>query len=83
MSSIRQTIIETMAQVQADRGRALATPQDSDSLTRTLGFDSLDLAVVVVRLEQQLGCDPFRDGRPLVPTFGEFVALYEQAGGEG
>jgi acyl carrier protein len=82
MNSIRQTILETMAQAQADRGRTLALPNDGDTLTGTLGFDSLDLAVVVVRLEQQLGCDPFRDGRPLVATFGELVSLYEQARGE-
>lgn len=82
MNPIRETILETMAQVQADRGRMLAPPGDRDTLTGTLGFDSLDLAVVVVRLEQRLGCDPFRDGRPLVATFGELVALYEQAGGE-
>ena len=82
MNSIRQTIIDTMAQVQADRGQTLATPQDSDTLTRTLGFDSLDLAVIVIRLEQQLTCDPFRDGRPFVATFGELVALYEQAGAD-
>jgi acyl carrier protein len=82
MNSIRQTILETMAQAQADRGRTFAPPNDSDTLTGTLGLDSLDLAVVVVRLEQRLGCDPFRDGRPLVATFGELVALYEQARGE-
>jgi acyl carrier protein len=78
MTSIRQTILATLAQVQTDRGRTPSVPQDSDRLTQTLGFDSLDLAVIVVRLEQQLGCDPFREGRPLVATFGELVALYER-----
>jgi acyl carrier protein len=35
----------------------LTTPID-----RTLGLDSLDWAVVVVRLEEETGVDPFRKG---------------------
>ena len=80
MSTLRITLIKTISQVLADRGQPVAQIKEADSLTGTLGMNSLDLAVIVVRLEQQLGVDPFRDGRPMVATFGELVSLYEEAG---
>jgi len=52
--------------------------RDESTLQGDLGLDSLDLAVVVVRLESRLGYDPFRSGQPLARTFGQFVQLYEQ-----
>lgn len=78
MNATRKIIIETLNEIRADRGEPALEPQDSDTLTAEFGFDSLDLAVVVVRLEQRLGRDPFRDGRPLPATFGDWVTLYEQ-----
>ena len=80
MSTLRITLIKTISQVLKDSGRSVANIQETDALTGTLGLNSLDLAVVVVRLEQELGVDPFRDGQPMVATFGDLVALYEQAG---
>lgn len=44
------------------------------------GLDSLCFAVVVTRLEDSLGVDPFSTDSSLFPvTFGEFVRLYENA----
>jgi acyl carrier protein len=51
--------------------------RDEDALVGTLGLDSLDLAVLVVGLEQALGVDPFRQGARPVTSFGELVKLYE------
>jgi hypothetical protein len=62
---------------------SLATPVDG-----TLGLESLDWAVVVVRLEEETGADPFRRGvnRPL-RTVGDLVEVYLEelraAGGPG
>jgi hypothetical protein len=44
------------------------------------GLDSLGFAVIVTRLDDELGYDPFSlSEEPVYPqTFGEFVAFYEQ-----
>jgi acyl carrier protein len=46
------------------------------------GLDSLCLAVVVSRLEDELGVDPFSSavaGEQLPVTVGDFIQLYEDA----
>jgi acyl carrier protein len=46
------------------------------------GLDSLCLAVVVARLEDELGVDPFSAavaGEQLPVTVGDFIQLYEDA----
>jgi|GEM_PF-460215 len=76
---IRDTISEVINRVLADAGRPRREISGQDTLTGSLGLDSLDLAVVVVGLEQQLGVDPFRNGAPPIRTFDQLVALYEGA----
>lgn len=70
-------IHETIAQILSDNGREARTVRDADLLRETLGFDSLDLAVLVVRLEQRLGVDPFRTKRLKVRSVGDLAAAYE------
>ena len=41
-----------------------------------LGFNSLDLATVVIDLEKITGVDPFRDGFREFTTAGELAELY-------
>ena len=43
------------------------------------GFDSLCFAILVSRLEDSLGLDPFAasEDAPFPVTFGDFVNLYE------
>lgn len=43
------------------------------------GLDSLGFAILVARLEEELGFDPFVEMKEAVypTTFGEFVAIYE------
>ena len=43
-----------------------------------LGFESLDLAELTVRIEEKFGVDVFADG--LVTTVGEVVQKIEKAG---
>jgi acyl carrier protein len=76
--NIRHVVSDTINQVLADSGRPKREFRDDDTLTGTIGLDSLDLAVLVVTLEQKLGVDPFRDGAQAVPTFGQFVTVYEK-----
>ena len=60
-----------------DRGE---TSRVIQAHTRLLGgelpIDSLDLATVVVQLEEMTGQDPFQDGFIEFRTVGELAALY-------
>ncbi|HEX3985504.1 MAG TPA: acyl carrier protein [Acidobacteriaceae bacterium] len=75
--SIRSAITDQFQGVADEHGRALATLNDDLPLLES-GLDSLCFAVVVTRLEDSLGVDPFAAEDVLFPvTFGEFVRLYE------
>jgi hypothetical protein len=65
-------------QVAAEQGRTLVPISDAVPLLQS-GLDSLSFALVVARLEDTLGYDPFSsaDAVQLPVTFGEFVRLYE------
>jgi acyl carrier protein len=78
---IRTEVLAVCTQVAREQGRRLATLTDRLHLLDS-GLDSLCLAVIVARLEQSLGVDPFTTDENLLPpeTFGEFVELYERAG---
>ena len=75
---VKSTIANVINKILTDSGRPAKEIGDDDILTVAVGLDSLDLAVLVVSLEQQLGVDPFRDGASAVPTFGQLVAMYEK-----
>jgi acyl carrier protein len=67
-----------VAQVLVDNGRAGAQVRDEDNLRDGLNLDSLDLALVVVRLEQALGIDPFRRRGGPVRTVGDLTEVYRR-----
>ena len=77
--SIRSAVVSTINKVRTDSGRASMDIDDSHTLMGDVSLDSLDLAQLVVALEQQLGCDPFRDGSATARTVGELVAVYQKA----
>jgi hypothetical protein len=79
--SVRETIVEVFTEVAKEQNRAITPPADETPLL-DLGLDSLSTAVIIVRLEERFGSDPFSTGEAVEPpeTFGEFVALYEQSG---
>jgi acyl carrier protein len=76
--SIKVTIIEQMAQVAREHGKILAPLKDDLQLAEC-GLDSLGFAVLVARLEDKLGIDPFTAAEDAFfpVTFGEFVKVYE------
>lgn len=65
-------------QVAAEQGRTLAPINDAVPLLQS-GLDSLSFALVVARLEDTLGYDPFSSAAAvqLPVTVGEFVRFYE------
>lgn len=79
--SIEEQISATINQVLTQSGRPSRTFAADETLLGDIGLDSLDLAEVVVTLEQKLGVDPFRQGAAGVRTFGDFVQSYSRAVG--
>ena len=56
--SIKLTIMEQMEQIAREHGKILA-PLKEDLVLADCGLDSLGFAVLVARLEDRLGIDPF------------------------
>ena len=77
--SIRNIILEQFTQVADDQGKPLPILSDELILLDSQ-LDSLCFAIIVARLEDALGVDPFSTAEELTfpVTLGEFVALYEQ-----
>jgi len=78
--SVRSQIIAQITQVAQEQDKHLAPLEDALELVDS-GLDSLCMAVIVARLEDSLGVDPFTAaevaGFPV--TLGEFVKFYEDA----
>jgi acyl carrier protein len=76
--SIKLTILEQMAEVAREHGKILA-PLKDDLVLAECGLDSLGFAVLVARLEDTLGVDPFTAAEEAVfpVTLGDFVKVYE------
>jgi acyl carrier protein len=76
--SVRATVISQFEQVAKEQERRLARLSDDLRLLDS-GLDSLSFALIVVRLEEALGFDPFdvADDVKFPVTFGDFVGLYE------
>jgi acyl carrier protein len=79
--SVRSVIVSQFEAVAREQGKNLAPLSDDLALLRS-GLDSLCFAVIVARLEDMLGRDPFStsDREMEFPvTFGDFVEIYENA----
>ena len=76
--SVRSTIFSAMQQIAAEQKISLPPLEDDLSLQET-GFDSLAFAILVARLEDELGVDPFTIPEDVVfpLTVGDFVRAYE------
>lgn len=76
--SVRSTIQSQFEQVATEQGRELA-PLADDLKLIDCGLDSLSFAIVVAKLEDSLGFDPFSSEKAVdfPVTFGDFVRLYE------
>lgn len=76
--SVRATIVSQFELVAVEQHRKLARLSDDMKLLES-GLDSLSFALIVARLEDSLGIDPFDAGDDVKfpVTFGDFVSLYE------
>jgi acyl carrier protein len=78
--SVKSTIIQEINEVASEQGKAVATLTD-DLVLLDSGLDSLCFAILVARLEDRLGVDPFTaaDDVYFPVTFADFVKFYEDA----
>jgi acyl carrier protein len=78
--SIRLTVLSVMKEVAAEQEKKLAALED-DTILASSGLDSLCFAIIVARLEDTLGVDPFTASEEVYfpVTLADFVALYENA----
>ena len=78
--STRSDIIALFGQVAKEQDKELVPLSDDLGLLES-GLDSLCFAIIVARLEDTMGLDPFsQDEEVEFPvTVGDFIKLYEDA----
>ncbi len=79
LMSIRSTILLAIEKVAKEQDRKLA-PLTDDLPILESGLDSLALAVLVARLEDELNVDPFTESSFSPVTVGDLIAAYERVG---
>jgi acyl carrier protein len=78
--TIQNAVFEQFAQVAREQEKQLA-PLNTNLVLLESGLDSLCFALIVARLEDELGVDPFTAAEDVYfpVTLGEFVKFYEDA----
>jgi acyl carrier protein len=78
--SLRTVIISQFEQVAKEKNLKLP-PLTDDMVLLDSGLDSLSFAIIVARLEDELGTDPFSNDEDLgIPvTLVDFIRIYEDA----
>ncbi len=76
--SVALRIVSVMQQIAKDQQITLP-PLNDDLLLHETGFDSLAFAILVARLEDDLGIDPFTisEDAEFPLTVGDFIKAYE------
>jgi acyl carrier protein len=76
--SVRSTVTTIFNQVAQEQQRTLVPISDNLKLLES-GLDSLSFAIIVAKLEDEIGFDPFNSDEMVEfpVTFGDFVRLYE------
>ena len=78
--SIESTIVSEIQQLAKENHKDLP-PLTDDLILLETGLDSLAIAILVVRLEEALGIDPFTESDDVSypVTLGDFIKVYESA----
>jgi len=78
--SVRSAVMAQFIQVASEQNKRIDDLSD-EVILLDAGLDSLCFAIIVARLEDVLGCDPFltSDSIEFPTTVGEFIGLYERA----
>ena len=77
---MEQIIREQFMAVLAEQGLRLKSELGPETVLLESGLDSLGFAILVARLEETLGCDPFAQAQQAFypRTYREFVEIYQQ-----
>ncbi len=80
MNKLRDKIVSLIGEIAASSGLSVVDGLNEKTVLLESGLDSLGFAVLVARLEEDLGYDPFMlMDEPVYPkTLGDFVAIYER-----
>ena len=78
--TIKQAILTQIEQIASDQNISLV-PMTDETVLNDSGLDSLGFAILVTRLEDELGLDPFTTSEEITfpITLREFVQVYENA----
>jgi hypothetical protein len=78
--SVKSTVVSLFEQV-AQEQQVNLPPLSDDLVLTDSGLDSLVFAILVARLEDALGFDPFSSSEDVYfpVTLGDFVRVYEDA----
>lgn len=83
-TTIRETIEAEFHRVAREQGKTLERLSD-ELVLADCDLDSLCFAIIVARLEDSLGFDPFTlaEDAEFPASFGDFVGFYETCGAAG
>jgi acyl carrier protein len=78
--SVKATVISEIQRITEDDRKSLP-PLTDDLVLLDSGLDSLGIAILVARLEETLGFDPFTETDDVAypVTLGDFIRFYERA----
>ena len=81
--SLRQTLIAEIETITRDHDKRMP-PLTDDLVLLDTEFDSLCFALLVARMEDHTGIDPFSalEAADLPVTLGDLITLYERAAGQ-
>lgn len=77
---LEERIISLIKEIAESANQVVVADLSESTVLLESGLDSLGFAVLVTRLEEELGYDPFvLMEEPVYPrTLGDFVAIYEK-----
>lgn len=70
-------VVECMQEVMRQTGKKIIPISAKTDILKESSLDSLDLALVVIMLEEKTGKDPFAQGFILFRTVEELAKLYD------
>lgn len=78
MKDIKNLLLKKINESLADKGSNLLEEYPSKEVMLESDLDSMDIAVLIAELEDELGYDPFSSiSEPIYPeTFEEFLEIY-------
>jgi len=80
LMSVKLNVLSQFEQVAKEQNKTLA-PLSDDLVLLESGLDSLCFAIIVARLEDELGVDPFSaaEDADFPVILGDFIRFYEDA----